>query len=64
MRDIILVMKVSTMGNVRITIPDQLHKDLKHISIDEKMALKELIVKALQKYRDGKRNQRNNSAVN
>jgi hypothetical protein len=38
------------MGNVRIALPDELHRDLKRRAIDEGIPLKELIEKALHKY--------------
>ncbi len=38
------------MGKVLISIPDELHKDLKRRAIDESVSLKELIQRALQQY--------------
>ena len=35
---------------VRIVLPDELHRDLKRRAIDEGMTLKELIERALVKY--------------
>jgi hypothetical protein len=35
---------------VRIVLPDELHRDLKRRAIDEGVPLKELIEKALSKY--------------
>lgn len=40
------------MGNVRLSLPEELHQALKHESIDQRIALKDLIVKALQEYID------------
>jgi len=38
------------MGKALIVIPDNIHLDLKRRAIDERIPLKELIVKALQEY--------------
>lgn len=38
------------MGNVRISLPDDLHRNLKRRAIDEDISLKELMTKALQEY--------------
>ena len=38
------------MRNVRFTLPDELHKDLKRKAIDESIPLKGLVIKALQEY--------------
>ena len=38
------------MGNVRIALPSDLHRDLKRRAIDEDIPLKELIEKALKEY--------------
>lgn len=40
------------MGNVRLSLPEELHQDLKHEAIDQRIALKDLIVKVLQEYID------------
>jgi len=44
------VTKVIQVRQVRIVLPDELHRDLKRRAIDEGMTLKELIEKALAKY--------------
>ena len=38
------------MGNVRIDLPDNLHRNLKRRAIDEGIPMRELLVKALQEY--------------
>lgn len=38
------------MGNVRINLPDNLHRNLKRRAIDEGIPMRDLLVKALQKY--------------
>jgi metal-responsive CopG/Arc/MetJ family transcriptional regulator len=38
------------MGNVRISLPDELHRNLKRRAIDESVPLKELIERALREY--------------
>jgi len=38
------------MGNVRINLPDNLHRNLKRRAIDEGIPMRELLVKALQEY--------------
>lgn len=38
------------MPTVRVLLPEELHKDLKHRAIDEGIPLKNLIEKALQEY--------------
>ena len=38
------------MGKALIVIPDNIHLDLKRRAIDERISLKDLIVKALQEY--------------
>lgn len=47
------VIKVIEVRQVRIVLPDELHRDLKRRAIDEGMPLKELIEKALAKYISG-----------
>ena len=47
---VIRVIKVIEVRQVRIVLPDELHRDLKRRAIDEGMPLKELIEKALAKY--------------
>jgi len=44
------VIKVIEVRQVRIVLPDQLHRDLKRRAIDEGIPLKEVIEKALAKY--------------
>ena len=44
------VIKVMEVRQVRIVLPDELHRDLKRRAIDEGVPLKELIEKALSKY--------------
>lgn len=38
------------MGNVRIDLPDNLHRNLKRRTIDEDMPMRDLLIKALQEY--------------
>ena len=38
------------MGNVRIELPDNLHRNLKRRAIDEDMPMRDLLIKALQQY--------------
>jgi len=38
------------MANIRYDIPDDLHWNLKRRAVDERMSLKDLVVKALQQY--------------
>lgn len=38
------------MGNIRFNLPDDLHWDLKRRATDERITLKELVMKALQEY--------------
>ena len=38
------------MGHVRISIEDNLHKNLKRRAIDEGIPMRELLVKALEEY--------------
>lgn len=47
---VLRVIKVIEVRQVRIVVPDELHRDLKRRAIDEGMSLKELIEKALAKY--------------
>ena len=47
---VIRVIKVIEVRQVRIVLPDELHRDLKRRAIDEGMPLKELIERALAKY--------------
>lgn len=47
---VLTVIKMMEVRQVRITLPDGLHRDLKRRAIDEGMTLKELIEKALAKY--------------
>ena len=47
---VLRVIKVLEVRQVRIGLPDQLHRHLKRRAIDEGMPLKELIEKALAKY--------------
>jgi len=47
---VLRVIKVIEVRQVRIVLPDELHRDLKRRAIDEGMPLKELIEKALAKY--------------
>jgi plasmid stability protein len=47
---VLRVIKVMEVRQVRIVLPDGLHRDLKIRAIDEGMPLKELIEKALAKY--------------
>jgi len=46
------------VGNVRIFVPDDLHQDLKHEAINQRVALKDLIVKALQEYIEHRKEQK------
>jgi len=47
---VLRVIKVIEVRQVRIVLPDELHRDLKRRAIDEGMPLKELIERALAKY--------------
>jgi hypothetical protein len=47
---VLRVIKVIEVRQVRIVLPDELHRDLKRRAIDEGMPLKELIERALDKY--------------
>lgn len=47
---VILVTKVIKVSQVRIVLPDELHRDLKRRAIDEGIPLKNLIEKALARY--------------
>jgi hypothetical protein len=47
---VLRVIKVIEVRQVRIVLPDELHRDLKRRAIDEGMPLKDLIEKALSKY--------------
>lgn len=47
---VISVIKVMEMRQVRIVLPDELHRDLKRRAIDEGMPLKNVIREALEKY--------------
>lgn len=47
---VLRVIKVIEVRQVRIVLPDELHRDLKRRAIDEGIPLKELIEKALAKY--------------
>lgn len=47
---VLRVIKVMEVRQVRIVLPDELHRDLKRRAIDEGVPLKELIEKALDKY--------------
>ena len=38
------------MGDVRIDLPDNLHRNLKRRAIDEGMPMRDLLIKALQEY--------------
>jgi len=38
------------MGDVRIDLPDNLHRNLKRRAIDEGIPMKDLLIKALQEY--------------
>lgn len=38
------------MGSMRISLPDDLHRNLKRRAIDESVSLKELVLKALDEY--------------
>ena len=38
------------MGNVRINLPDNLHRNLKRRVIDEGMPMRDLLIKVLQEY--------------
>jgi len=38
------------MGNVRINLPDNLHRNLKRRAIDEGIPMRDLLIKALQEY--------------
>jgi metal-responsive CopG/Arc/MetJ family transcriptional regulator len=38
------------MGNVRINLPDNLHRNLKRRAIDEETPMRDLLIKALQEY--------------
>ena len=38
------------MGNVRIDLPDNLHRNLKRRAIDEDMPMRDILIKALQEY--------------
>jgi len=47
---VLSVIKVIKVRQVRIVLPDELHRDLKRRAIDEEMPLKDLIERALAKY--------------
>jgi len=47
---VLRVTKVIQVRQVRIVLPDELHRDLKRRAIDEGVPLKEVIEKALAKY--------------
>lgn len=49
---VLIVQEVISLRNVRFTLPDELHKDLKRKAIDESISLKDLVIKALQEYID------------
>lgn len=47
---VLRVIKVIEVRQVRIVLPDELHRDLKRRAIDDGVPLKELIERALAKY--------------
>jgi len=47
---VLSVIKVIEVRQVRIALPDELHRDLKRRAIDEGVPLKDLIERALAKY--------------
>lgn len=44
------VCEVNQLGEIRVSIPDQLHRELKQVALDKGTSLKQLIVDVLQLY--------------
>jgi predicted DNA-binding ribbon-helix-helix protein len=53
--------EVNQLGEIRGSIPNKLHKELKKIALDREITLKQLIVDILERYTEEERRQKNTS---
>jgi len=50
--------EVNQLGEIRVSIPNKLHKELKQIALDRGTTLKQLIVDVFGRYTEGYRQQK------
>lgn len=55
------VCEVNQLGEIRVSISKELHKELKQIALDKGTSLKQLIVDVFGRYTEGYRQQKNTS---